>query len=449
MMCMTTSGIKENVKMSEPTKKRLESYKRMLLESKNLIFRGAPGTGKTYLAKEIAAYIISNGSHSDISKLNDDQKKQIEFVQFHPSYDYSDFVEGLRPSINVDGTMGFELRDGIFKRFVARARNNFENARKDQSTIAKELSIQEVMQDFIDEAVENGELFATSRSKNEFKIVDSDSKDSRVTIDIPNNDISRRYLYLDIVRRMLESNKHFNKVHDVSDFLGNKWRSQLDSYYFVIYNKIRNAINDKKCTVSKEKAKREKEKEYIFIIDEINRGEISKIFGELFYAIDPGYRGKSGEISTQYSNLYFDSNEKFYIPENVYIIGTMNDIDRSVDSFDFAMRRRFRFVEIRADERQEMLASLKNKDEVIKRMNALNRVIASIGDLNENYQIGPSYFLKLKTMTFDQLWKDCLQPLLKEYVQGMYDEKKIMKRFEEAYGYQFQSQDDANETAQD
>ena len=98
-------------------------------------------------------------------------------------------------------------------------------------------------------------------------------------------------------------------------------------------------------------------KKYIFIIDEINRGEISKIFGELFFAIDPGYRGRAGEISTQYANLHADPDEKFYIPENVYIIGTMNDIDRSVDSFDFAMRRRFRFVELRADERLEMLTN--------------------------------------------------------------------------------------------
>ena len=115
--------------------------------------------------------------------------------------------------------------------------------------------------------------------------------------------------------------------------------------------------------------------------------------------------------------------DKIYIPENVYIIGTMNDIDRSVDSFDFAMRRRFRFVELKADERLEMLASLEDEEleaEAIRRMAALNREIASVADLNENYQIGASYFLKLKTLNFDQLWTDYLQPLLHEYVQGKY-----------------------------
>ena len=202
---------------------------------------------------------------------------------------------------------------------------------------------------------------------------------------------------------------------------------------------------------SKAKVKQEELKKYIFIIDEINRGEISKIFGELFFAIDPGYRGRAGEISTQYSNLHSDPDEKFYIPENVYIIGTMNDIDRSVDSFDFAMRRRFRFVELKADERLEMLAALDDEEleaEAIRRMAALNKEIVSVEDLNENYQIGASYFLKLKTLNFDQLWTDYLQPLLHEYVQGMYDEEGLMSRFAKAYGYQKPSKGDTGEDTQ-
>ena len=217
---------------------------------------------------------------------------------------------------------------------------------------------------------------------------------------------------------------------------------------FAIYK----AIKAKKSTVSKAKAKQEELKKYIFIIDEINRSEISKIFGELFFAIDPGYRSKAGEISTQYSNLHSDPDEKFYIPENVYIIGTMNDIDRSVDSFDFAMRRRFRFVEIRADDRLEMLASLENEEleaEAIRRMAALNKEIAAVEDLNENYQIGASYFLKLKTLDFDQLWTDYLRPLLQEYIHGMYDEEGIMNRFAKAYGYQKSTRGDVNEADQD
>ncbi len=104
----------------------------------------------------------------------------------------------------------------------------------------------------------------------------------------------------------------------------------------------------------------------------------------------------------------------------------MNDIDRSVDSFDFAMRRRFRFIEIKADDTQDMLESLENeelKNDAVNRMDKLNAEILKVDDLNENYQIGASYFLKLKTLSFDDLWTDYLHPLLQDYVRGLYDEE--------------------------
>lgn len=320
--------VDKQMEQAQQTGKYRNPFSLTVLESKNLIFRGAPGTGKSYLAKKIAADIISNGKVDKYEDLPEEQKKQVEFVQFHPSYDYSDFVEGLRPKLNDDVTMGFELRDGIFKEFVARARKNYEDSKKPQETVEDDGS--------------------TSDEKTE--------------------------------------------------------------------------------------PKRKDPKKFVFIIDEINRGEISKIFGELFFAIDPSYRGEKGSISTQYSNLHSDPSDKFYIPENVYIIGTMNDIDRSVDSFDFAMRRRFRFVELKANEQTDMLTSLGDKaTEAKARMIALNNAIAATEDLNENYQIGPAYFLKLEDIGFDQLWTDHLQPLLQDYVQGMYDENGIMARFESAY----------------
>lgn len=421
-------------------------FSSMLIESKNLIFRGAPGTGKSYLAKEIAADIISDGYFDDYTLLTDEQKKQVEFVQFHPSYDYSDFVEGLRPKINDDGTMGFELQDGIFKKFVARARKNYEDSRKSREAVEKEVTVQESMTEFFSSIAFGVDTFKTING-NEFTITDVDER--HINIFIPGNaTINRLALNLNEVRKMLESGQKFEKIKDITTFFGKSFATQGYSYDFAIYK----AIRAKKITAPETKAKQENLKKYIFIIDEINRGEISKIFGELFFAIDPGYRGKAGEISTKYSNLHPDLDEKFYVPENVYIIGTMNDIDRSVDSFDFAMRRRFRFVELRADDRLEMLASLENEEleaEAIRRMAALNKAIATVEDLNENYQIGASYFLKLKTLDFDQLWTDYLQPLLQEYIHGMYDEEGIMNRFAKAYGYQKSIRGDANEVVQD
>lgn len=193
----------------------------------------------------------------------------------------------------------------------------------------------------------------------------------------------------------------------------------------------------------------EREKNYVFIIDEINRGEISKIFGELFYSIDPGYRGKDGKVKTQYASMQHEPNDFdvalgikerdecgwFFVPENVYIIGTMNDIDRSVESMDFAFRRRFAFVEIKADENVGMLDDLKWKDEAIERMKRLNEAISKTEGLSSAYHIGASYFMKLKNYNgdFNQLWEYHLEGLLHEYLRGMQGVEDSMKKLKNAY----------------
>ena len=195
-------------------------------------------------------------------------------------------------------------------------------------------------------------------------------------------------------------------------------------------------------------AKRNPNKKYVMIIDEINRGEISKIFGELFFSIDPGYRGTDGLVQTQYQNLVKEDDEfseGFFVPKNVYIIGTMNDIDRSVESMDFAFRRRFAFKEVTAKESQAMLDSdeawngKKPDDETIQaiknRMVNLNDAIwhkpkenekdeeKSIEGLSSAYHIGASYFLKLANYkkdgvyNYEDLWDYHLKGLLFEYLR--------------------------------
>ena len=393
----------------------------------------------------MAADIISNGETSAYDDLTPEQRKQVEFVQFHPSYDYSDFVEGLRPKVNEDGSMGFELQDGVFKKFIARARKNYEDSQKSKEVIQKEVSAQDAMENFFSSIELDGTRFQTI-SGNEFYITSVD--DQHVQVSIPGNaTVKRLRLNIDEISSMLESGQRFEKIKDVTNFFGKRFATQEFSYDFAIYK----AIQATKYTASKRVPGPEALKKYVFIMDEINRGEISKIFGELFFAIDPGYRGRAGEVSTQYANLHADPDEKFFIPENVYIIGTMNDIDRSVDSFDFAMRRRFRFVELKADECLDMLDQLEDEvleAEAIRRMSALNREIVKVEDLNENYQIGAAYFLKLKTLTFDQLWTDYLQPLLQDYIRGMYDEESIMQRFAKAYGYQQPDGEKSDEAAE-
>ncbi len=406
----------------------LNDLSSVLLESGNVILHGAPGTGKSYLAKKIATDIITQGKDDDFHHLTEAQKEQITFVQFHPSYDYTDFVEGLRPRLH-NGTMIFELKEGTFKAFVSRARKNYENSKKSIKVMEKEMSAKEAIADFFSDMEMGTETFRTITG-NSFTIVSAD--DEHIQISIPQNSIVKNLtLNLSEIRAMLEADQDFTKIKDITAFFQKDYATQAYSYDFTLYKAIKNKMK----AASRSGVKQEETKKYIFIIDEINRGEISKIFGELFFSIDPGYRGKAGEVSTQYANLHDNPQEKFYIPENLYLIGTMNDIDRSVDNFDFAMRRRFRFIEIKANEHMGMLDSLDSdtQEDARKRMGRLNEAIAKTDELGENYQIGASYFLKLKTVTPEKLWTDYLAPLLQDYVRGMHDEKKIMERFENAY----------------
>lgn len=280
-------------------------YIKLLKANKNMILTGAPGTGKTYLAQQIAKAMGAQTANERCS-----------MVQFHPSYDYTDFVEGLRPTQpDSNGNIGFERVDGVFKSFCKKACRDIDN-------------------------------------------------------------------------------------------------------------------------------------DYVFIIDEINRGEISKIFGELFFSIDPGYRGGASRVRTQYQNLITDPDDEFaqgfYVPTNVYVIGTMNDIDRSVESMDFAMRRRFAWKAVEAKDNTGMLDGLSDlKADLVNTMERLNNAISSIEGLNASYHIGGAYFAKISQYLDDdmsnkddaylELWNNHLRGVLYEYVRGTASAEEDMAKLENAY----------------
>lgn len=327
-------------------------------KNKQVIFTGAPGTGKTWSVREYVKHqcaildsdgneqydikeetiVEKNGNEQKIRKQElKVHKGQYKFVQFHPSYDYSDFVEGLRPVVlkeNKNTEPTFVRMDGVFKEFC---------------------------------------------------------------------------------RHIVEQN--------------------------------------------------EKDKKYYFIVDEINRADLAKVFGELMFGLEESYRGKDNPIQTQYKNLVTyriiteeDDADKgkaiaiendvfkdgFYIPENLYFIGTMNDIDRSVDSMDFALRRRFQWIDVKANEiMKSSLHSIidkENKDANSENYKKIDNLAAQIINMNniisnnnkfglsEAYHIGPAYFKKLN-INDDGSLKDIFETnvvsILKEYTRGRKNEEVI------------------------
>ena len=418
----------------------VKKYANLLKNTKNLILTGAPGTGKTYLAKTIAARLILDREINDFDKdLSEEEKKQVKsqtgFVQFHPSYDYTDFVEGLRPkqSDNSD-QIGFERKDGVFKDFCARALK--ESYRENNENVD---NFEECWERLVEELNENNYIDISLLSgKGNLKVELNEYGTGLANRTYENDDYQEG-------NWISGKSKFFSKdqLYNIYQGLPGVPAGGHDNYRKAIveYMKKNLGLLDYKKTESTQKTK----KNFVFIIDEINRGEVAKIFGELFYCVDPGYRGKEGKINTQYQNLIKENNifySGFFIPENVYIIGTMNDIDRSVESMDFAFRCRFTWAEVKAEDTQYMLDAELDKDIAEKaksRMKNLNNAISEIGGLNEAYHIGASYFLKLKNYDgnqderFKSLWEYHIKGILQEYLRGNPNAQEELEKLKAAY----------------
>ncbi|MDY6264766.1 MAG: AAA family ATPase, partial [Fibrobacter sp.] len=362
--------------------------------------------------------------------LNTQLNEQYCFVQFHQSYDYTDFVEGLRPKDDGKGNIVFERKDGVFKEFCKKAIgahfSNFEPAYKkfiEDLNKNNGIKLQTLKQkkSFSVRVNSNGNLYATP--------------DTKAATDMP------------VTKELLKVYVETGEIKDWKPYV-----TAIGEYLKENYSLGDLSIDDS-----------QKEKKYIFIIDETNRGEMSKIFGELFYSIDPGYRGIKGRIKTQYQNLIDDKHDVFvdgfYVPENVYIIGTMNDIDRSVESMDFAMRRRFAFKEITAAQSQESMFGDDEKwkkstkkeikpellDRLKKRMDYLNeKILDPKYHLGQAYQIGGAYFLKFAKYydeskkneldAFNKLWENHIACVVKEYLRGIDDrENTLFEELKQAY----------------
>lgn len=449
---MKLLNIIENEDIDPMEKNKYQDYIDLLEANKNLILTGAPGTGKTYMAKEIARLM--------------NPQSEPGFVQFHPSYDYTDFVEGLRPKEREDG---FEQRDGVFKTFCKKALFSAEKEtihELNEAPTVWKVSLQGTGDNPVrTDCLQNGYIrigWSSYGDVEDFDEYDNFNDGGRVVL----RAFQHQMKIGDIVVSCYSA-KESDAIGVVTGGYEYKKEGGLYPRYRAVKWLVKNiredivSINDGKpftlssvyrSNITVEDALKlvhkykpqmamteSKKQKFVFIIDEINRGEISKIFGELFFSIDPGYRGKEkGLVQTQYQNLIKEGDvfkKGFFVPENVYIIGTMNDIDRSVESMDFAMRRRFAWKEVTADMSMEMLDELPKAEDLKERMRSLNKAILGIRGLGKDYQIGAAYFRNIKNYDydFDKLWDYHLEGLLREYLRGNNNVEEIMKQLKAAY----------------
>lgn len=334
---------------------------------KQVVRHGSPGTGKTFKAMQDAKLQFAIWKAEFDSDGATEAAEHIRTVQFHPSYTYEDFMEGLRPAI-ADGTSKLRLENGIFKKLCI-------EAAQWELDVATEIS----------------------------------------------RDMAEKW---DLIT-----------IGDLIPF--------RDKLKHPRWNGFFNNDGAKKAT--------EAVPPFFLIIDEINRAELSRVLGELMFCLE--YRGIKGAIQTQYSGLNghdtgmlkVGDSYQFFIPHNIYVIGTMNTIDRSVESFDFALRRRFRWEEVGPDlwvlEYHLKETGRQNWLGLVENLEALNERITAEPLLGPDYQVGHAYLMNLSyapqltlTQIRDNVWEDFIKPLLEEYLRGSGKTKDLLQELAKCFG---------------
>ncbi|WP_269236174.1 McrB family protein [Flavobacterium flavigenum] len=381
----------------------------------NQILYGPPGTGKTYHTINEAIYIIdpSFDFSQERNFIKDEYdrlvaEKQIFFTTFHQNMSYEDFIEGIKPNINEKQDVIYNINNGIFKNISSLANDNWLNAKKNSGLLA----FDEALDNLIEEWEENNDLlFPMKTQGKDFTILGfTDSsiqfkKSSGGTGHTLSKSTLRDYYY---------------EVREIG-------QTGVGIYYPPILEKLKQYKPVESSTIVNKK-----EKPFVLIIDEINRGNVSQIFGELITLLEEDKRlgnDEALEVILPYSK------EKFGVPPNLYIVGTMNTADRSVEALDTALRRRFSFTEMMPE--YDDLVKIQFRDfNLGELLNIINDRIEVL--LDRDHTIGHSYFIKLKNNDIEglkQVFKNCIIPLLQEYFYGDYEKIGLIigKDFFEKY----------------
>ena len=352
----------------------------------NQILFGAPGTGKTYHTKKMAVEIINGKKEEDRSReeINKEYEQlveegQIVFTTFHQSLSYEDFIEGIKPKVTEGGNVTYEVKEGIFKQLCSRANiiPDFDkgwNYLKDKVKNNPNFSLR---------TFNGNEIYVTEITDNEvlkikYKGGKSDKSD--------NDGVS-----YDRAKKLQEAFPDLSVVKNIKEF-----RSVIggdSTAFWAVLNFIKNAPT------------------HVLIIDEINRGNVSAIFGELITLLEEDKR--KGNPEHIEAKLPY-SGDNFSVPNNVYIIGTMNTADRSVEALDTALRRRFSFVEMQPDPNELSEVEGVKLKELLKTINQRIEML-----IDKDHQIGHSYFIGIQNLEgLKRTFKDKIIPLLEEYFYG-------------------------------
>lgn len=382
----------------------------------NLILYGPPGTGKTYHTIIKAMSIIDNAEYAEVDDKNYKalkekfdayrEEKRIEFITFHQSYSYEDFVEGIKPNIewgNASNELSYIGQDGIFKDICMRANKELIK----QSYDIKEVSFDEVLEQF-------KELYPEKENFNKLRNLLYEKEYLKYTV----GEQSRfRKIEFSKIEPLLKMNKEYTSSRDFYlDYGGN---SSLSCYHYSFYKELLTIKRDLEFGQYPSLTKKNNvgnAKPYVLIIDEINRGDVSKIFGELITLIEEDKR--LGNEHALLVTLPY-SKEKFGVPKNLYIIGTMNTADRSIALLDTALRRRFDFVEMMPKPKllQGIIGKENEKNNGINLEKLLTQInIRLTENFDRDHQIGHAYFININnTQELIAAYKNKLLPLLNEY----------------------------------